>query len=148
MFIKNNSNKDLRLHSFEGFEFTAPPGISAIWDKAGTFWIETLAPKGENGKVGHKDGMVTFKEAAPPTPGITESTKEDWEKEGKKLAQVNRFQIKAGMIPRAALIEIAGQRGVPLEKIQGNKTDDDILEKINGLPVQNELRFPVNLNEN
>ena len=142
MFIKNTSGKDLKLNSFEGFEFTAPPEVSAIWDKAGEFWINLLAPQGENGKVGYKDGNVTFKEQAPPTPGIVVATKEEWEATGKKMTQVSRFQIKTGMIPRAGLIEIAGQRGVPLEKIQGNKSDDDILEAINTLPIDDSVRYP------
>ena len=147
MFIKNTTNKDIKLTSFEGYEFLASPGVSAIWDKAGDFWVDLLAPKGENGKAGHRDGNIIFTPVATTIPGIIVSDKKEWAAGGKKMTQVTRFQILTGMIPRASLIEIAGQRGVALEKTQGNKTDDDILQAINELPVPEEIRFP-HLNEN
>ena len=147
MFIKNTTNKDIRLSSFEGFEFIAPAGVSAIWDKAGEFWVALLEPKGENGKITHKDNSVMFTTQQATTPGIVASTKKEWEAEGKKMTQVNRFQIKSGLLPRQSLIEIASQRGVPLQKTQGNVSDDDLLQAINELPISDEIRYPVNLNE-
>lgn len=138
MFIKNTTNKDIKLTSFEGFEFSAPPGVSAIWDQAGKHLISTHAPMGEYGKFKGKD----FIPQEPPTPGIIEATKEEWVAGGKRMTQANRFQVSAGLIPRQNLLEIATKRGVPLEKIQGNVTDDEILQAINELPVPDEIRYP------
>lgn len=139
MFIKNNSDKDITLRSFEGFEFVAPPGVSAIWDKAGEFWINLLAPQGENGKW---KGTTFIPAAVQTEPAIVESNQEDWEKGGKKLVQVTRYKIKEGLIPRQSLLEIAAKRGVPMEKIQGNVQDEDIIREINELPIPDSIRFP------
>lgn len=138
MFVRNTTKKKIRLPAFEGYEFSALSGVSAIWDKAGEFWVDKLAPSGEHGKW---KGNV-FTPQAAPLPALVAATKEEWEKEGKKLVEVGRYQIQRGLIPRTKLIEIAQERGVKLSQTHTNMDDDEILEMINSLPVSDEIAYP------
>lgn len=150
MYIKNTINKDVKLTSFEGYEFTIPQGVCWINDKAGEHLIKTYEPKGENGYTKQTTQGMVFVPSAPPTPAIVESTEKEWDKAGRKFAEVKRFQIKASMIPRNKLIIVAQQRGIPIERLTEYQMDasidvETIAQDINNLPVPDSLRFPPNL---
>lgn len=147
MFIKNNSKKDIKLNSFEGYRFSAPPGVSAIWDSAGAELLEKHSVKGEHGKVTHRDNAVHFTPQNPPLLSIVESTEAEWEKGGKKYVAVSRYIVDAKQIPRANLITVAQHRGVSAELITKFLSDPnidatEIASAINELPIPDDIRYP------
>ena len=150
MIIKNTQNKDIKLSSFEGYEFMVPPGVIWIMDKVGEHLIKTYEPKGENGLMKQTTQGLTFVPTTPPVSAIIEATEEEWDKGGRRFAEVRRFQIKASMIPRNKLIIVAQQRGIPVERLTEYQMDssidvETITSDINNLPVPDEIRFPPNL---
>lgn len=147
MFIQNTTAKDIKLHSFEGYRFVIPTGVSWIWDKAGEHLLKTFEPKGVNGTWGFDlDGPV-FQPSAPTKPAVIPSAKQAWAKEGKRMALVERFQINGQQVPRKHLIKVATERGVPNERITeflANEQIDsqEIADAINALSVPDHIRFP------
>ena len=147
MFIKNTSKKDVQLRSHEGYAFVVPSGVSAIWQSAGEALMKVYAvnvPITKTDKYGLDNGNGL--------PALREATKAEWEKGGKILAGVKRFKINAKLIPRAALIKTALQRGIEGKRISEYQIDstidpETIAEEINALPVPDEIKYPVNIEE-
>ena len=150
MYIKNTQNKDVKLASFEGYQFTIPPGVVWIYDKAGEHLIKTYAPIGEHGKMHQTSQGLVFMPGKSPVSVITNATEEGWDKGGRRLAEVKRFQINAKMIPKNKLIITAQQRGIPNDRLMEYQMDssidvETIASDINNLPVPESMRFPSNL---
>ena len=146
MFIKNTSKGDINLSSFEGFKFIVPIGISAIWTPAGEqlLKVHKVESSGGKDKFGFDNGRGI--------PALFESTKVAWEKDGKKLVKVERYQIQAKLIPRNSLIKLALQRGVSHNRISEYQLDsliepETIIEEINSLPIPDEIKYPVDIEE-
>lgn len=133
MFIKNTQQEPI-TNTYEGFEITVNPGVSAIWDQAGAFFIERYEHKGE---LPNK----------PVVPAIVEAKEKDWN--GGQYAEVRRFKIDWTRLPdRKYVLALARQRGVSKDRIQEFIDNDDIdtseiVAEINKLPVPEEIRFPV-----
>ena len=150
MIIKNTTTKDIKLRSFEGYRLLIPTGTSWVWDKAGEHCINTYAPVGENGyyKMG-PNGERIFVSQKPPLSPIILGTEKEWEAGGKRLTQVERFQVPFNLIPRKKLIALAKQRGVSdtliTEWLADDQIDSSIIaEAINALPIPDEIRYPKN----
>lgn len=143
MFVKNIQKKDIEVRSFEGYRFSIPPGVSAVWDALGEHLLTNIYRKESQGGVdqyGFKNG-----DGRPP---LEKATEKEWIKEGKKIASVERFQINAKLIPRVQLISIAQKRGISSERITEYLTNQDIdaqeiAQDINNIPVPDEIRYPV-----
>lgn len=146
MFVKNTSKGDIHLSSFEGFKFIVPSGISAIWTPAGEqlLKVHKVESSGGKDKYGFDNGRGI--------PALFESTEAAWKKDGKKLAKVERYQIQAKLIPRNSLIKLALQRGVSHNRISEYQLDsliepETIIEEINSLPIPDEIKYPVDIEE-
>ena len=146
MYIKNTQKKDINLTSFEGYAFVVPPGISAIWQAAGEqlLKIHKVESPGGKDKYGFDNGHGL--------PALFESNRAEWVKDGKKLVHVTRFQIQAALIPRASLIKVALQRGLPHTRISEYQIDSNIdletiANDINTLPVPDEIKYPEKLDD-
>jgi len=148
MFVQNRraDKRDIELRSFEGYAFSIPYGVSWIWDKAGEYLTKEVFKinKGGQDKYGLDNGHGV--------PDLLVSTETAWKKEGKKLAQVNRFHISAELIPREALIKTAQERkvesGLILNWLADKQIDrNEIADAINSLPIPEEVRYPAALNE-
>ena len=143
MFVKNINKKPIEVRSFEGYKFLIPVGVSAVLDKLGKHLLEKIykvESKGKQDKYGFDNGH-----GVPP---LMESDRKAWEKDGKKLAQVERFQINVKQIPRANLIKIAQERGVESGQVVKWLADKDIdpgeiVNAINELPIPEEIQYPV-----
>ena len=147
MFIKNRTDKEVKLRSFEGYRLLIPTGTSWIWDKAGQHCIDTYKVSGENGYYTMSPQGRVFITQPSPIPAIISGTEVDWENTGKRLAQVERFQVPFNLIPRKKLIALAKQRGVSDTLITEWLADDQIdasiiAEAINALPIPEEIRYP------
>ena len=95
MFIKNLQKKDIKLRSFEGYEFIIPPEVSVIWDLAGRHLLENIykiETKGGKDKFGIDNGS-----GIPP---LQEANEKEWIKNGSKYTEVKRFQVNPKLIPR------------------------------------------------
>jgi hypothetical protein len=152
MYIKNITQKDVKLNSFEGYKFSIPPGVSWVWDKAGAqFLIAYGDPRlysesalEKNKPLVDKFGLSNGNGVAP----VAEANEKEWIKGGKRMAQVDRFIVNYAQIPKKEqLILIAQKRGVPKEKIQEfiadiNLDRSEIANAINELPVPEDIRFP------
>ena len=142
MFVLIRTKKAIELRSFEGYAFSIPAGVSWIWDKAGEHLrdnIYKVETDGKMDKYGFHNGNGI--------PALLESTREDWLKEGKKLARVERFIVNAKYIPRASLIKTAQKRGVENSKIMHYLADSnidiaEISEDINSLPIPESVQYP------
>ncbi len=141
MFVNNTAKKDIKLNSFDGYILTIPPGVSWIWDKAGEHLTTKIYKVESTGvdKYGLSNGN-----GIPP---LLVSNQAAWEKGGKKLTAVERFQVKEKLIPRAKLISLAKERGVDDKEVVRFLTDTNIdpsiiAEAINNLPVPEEIRYP------
>ena len=131
MFVRNTTDKEIGTITYEGYEFTIPTGVSAIHTPAGRSFLDNnFNPKGEFG------GM----------PPLIEAERSEWD--GKRYATVTRFQINSKLIPnRQDLIRIARERGIADQRINEYNVDDTIendtiVNEINKLPVEEEVRFP------
>ena len=149
MLIHNTTKKDIKLRSFEGYRLLIPSGTSWIWDKAGQHCIDTYAAVGENGYYTMGPQGRIFIPQQSPTPAIILGPEVEWEKGGKRLAQVERFQVPFNLIPRKKLIALAKQRGVSdtliTEWLADDQIDSSIIaEAINALPIPDEIRYPKN----
>lgn len=147
MYVNNTAKKDIKLSSFDGFIFMIPTGTSWIWDKAGEHLLTNIykvESEGGTDKYGYSNGHGI--------PALLQSTEKIWEKEGRKLTQVERFRISDKLVPRAKLITIAKQRGVEDAKIMEYLSDPnvdatEIVNTINDLPVPESVKHPLNLLE-
>ena len=144
MFIKNTQKKDVRLNSFEGYWFSVPPGVSAIWTPAGEAMLKVhkVESKGGKDKYGLDNGSGL--------PALFEATEAQWKVGGRKLADTGRFKMKAHLIPRASLIKTALARGISANRCTEFQLDpqidnETIIEEINALPVPEEIKRPVNI---
>ena len=152
MYIQNNAKdkngkpKEVVLHSFEGFVFTLPAGVSWIYDKAGEHLlsIHRIESSGGKDRYGYDNGHGI--------PAIMEAKKLAWEKEGKQLVKVERFQVNPKYIPRIDLIKTAMRRGVDKERLLEYQLDQSIdistiVEEMNALPIPEEIKYPPNLED-
>ena len=146
MFVKNKSNKDIEVRSFEGYEFAISPGVSWIWDKLGEHLLKNIykveSPGGVD-KYGLNNGHGL--------PDLVESNEKEWQKNGKRLTSVKRFQINPRFIGRDGLIDTARMRGVSPDRVMQYMTDkridiEEIAKDINELPVLESVRYPSELN--
>lgn len=147
MFIKNTSKKDIHLRSFEGgYAFIVSPGVSAIWTPAGEQLLKVYKVESPGGK--DKYGF----DNGHGLPALFEATEAEWRRGNRQLAQVNRFKINAKLIPRAALIKNALARGIESKRITEYQIDstidpETIAEEINAIPVPDEIKYPVNIED-
>ena len=101
MYIQNNAKdkngnpQEVIIKSFEGFVFIVPAGVSWIYDKAGNhiLSIHKIEASGGKDRYGYDNGHGI--------PAIMEAKKLAWEKEGKQLVKVERFQVN----PKYTFIE-------------------------------------------
>ena len=145
MFIKNRLNKEVKLRSFEGYSFVLPPGVCAIWTPAGEelLKVHKIESKGVD-KFGLSNGNGI--------PALMEATEAEWKKEGRKLAEVKRYQINYKLIPRPQLLKVALKRGVAKDKVSEYQIDSSIdaeiiAQEINTLPVPEEIKYPANIED-
>lgn len=151
MFIKNTLKKDVpsnkaRGFTHEGYEFKLPPGVSAIWTSAGEAMLKNyrIDSKGGKDKYGVDNGS-----GLPP---IFEATEAEWAKGGKKLAEVKRYEVNSKLIPRTQLIILARKRGISADRCTEYQLDstidvEAIVGEINVLPVPDEVKYPVNIED-
>lgn len=149
MFVRNIADKNILFRSFEGYSFSIPRGTSWIWDKAGEYLLSVVYPPSpinmpKADRFGNPNGN-----GIPPLGG---GTKRDWLEEGKKLAEVKRFQVNHAIIPRKRLIPLAKLRGIDNDKITEWLADEsidasEISDAINALPIPEQLRFPEGLGQ-
>lgn len=152
MYLKNTSKgyiptgKGERVFTHDGYGFRIPPGVSAIWDPAGKALLNNykVDSKGGKDKYGFDNGHGL--------PALFEITKEEWIKQGKKLVEVTRFKINSKLIPRVSLIKLALQRGVSANRCTEYQLDslidsETIVDEINALPVPDEIKYPVNIED-
>ena len=146
MFLKNTSQKPIKLNSHNGFIFAIPVGVSAIEDSAGEALLKVykIESPGGKDKYGFDNGHGI--------PAVMQSTEKEWVKNGKKLAEVERFKIQHHLIPRAKLIETAMDRGVDDKKVRRYQIDptidtETIAQDINDLPIPEEIKYPVSIEE-
>ena len=140
MYIKNLTSNDIGPIAYEGYNFTIPANkVSAIWDKVGKVITTEIY------KIEAKDVAV---DQGAPLPPVMEAEAKDWD--GKTYATVTRFQIDPSRIgSRGDVIRIAKQRGVEKEwldaaQVEGAEIDnDEIVRKVNSLPIPEEVRIPV-----
>lgn len=148
MYVKNTSNKNIDLKSFEGYKFSIPTGTSWIWDKAGEhlltniFRIETIKTPNNKDRYGFDNGFGI--------PALLSGNEQDWLKGRKQLAHVERYQVSGKHVPRKNLLKVAFKYGISKERYNEYLADDEIdvltiAEEINALPVPEDIRFPNNL---
>jgi hypothetical protein len=143
MFVRNVTEKDIGPISFEGFEFTIPPGVNAIHTPAGMYFTTALF-KVEGAPIKNLDGTQTLTGA--PLPPLIPATREEWD--GKHYTTVTRFKIDFSRIPtRSDLIKLADKRGVDPETLQQFRDNEEIenetiVDAINQLPVPEVIRLP------
>lgn len=131
MYVNNTTKAPIKDVSFEGYWFTLPVGVSLVWDKFGEFLIGVIYKMEGSG-----GGM----------PPVLPATAEQWD--GKKYAQVRRFEINSELIPKKDdLFKIAKQRGVAADVIEAWKEDEsidnkEIAQAINELAVPDSVLYP------
>ena len=154
MFLKNTSEGNINLNSFEGYKFVVPAGVSAIWDKAGKEMlskygvIESPEMPRNKDKYGLDNGH-----GIPALSELGDEGREAWDKEGRRMAEVSRFQINFKLIPRASLIKTALKRGLPHERVTEFQVDqqidiEEIANEINKLPIPDKIKYPENIETN
>ena len=142
MFIKNFVGKDIGPISCEGYWYTIPPGVSAIWDEFG------------------KDALNRYKpEPADPDPAkrgskapiVEEAKRHAWKG---AYAVVERFKVNPAHFEglRDRLIDVAEQRGVVKDLVQKFRSNtqiemEEVAKAINDLPVPEHIRLPVKPSE-
>src|SRR3990167_3268547 len=139
---KNGKPKSIFLRSFEGCVFEIPYGCSWIYDPAGKYLVEEIfrvVHTTKTDKYGYDNGYGV--------PDISESNRAQWIKGGKKLTQVERFTVRAHLLPRTALIKIALREGIDKDRvtefhIDANIDKEVIAEEINNLPVSEDKKYP------
>lgn len=129
MYILNRQKEDIGPVSCEGFDFIIPPGVSAIWEKAGEEIIKScFNPAREDG-----------------VPPLLKATEGDWTGQ---FVTVTRFKIDHTRIPgRNDLIRLAEERGIDSDTLTKFRNDieidnGDIANHINTMPIPDEVRFP------
>ena len=142
MYLKNTTQREVHLRSFEVYAFKLPPGISVIWDKAGEQLLKIHKVESPGGKdnYGFSNGHGI--------PAIFPATEKEWEKGGRQITWVERFQIRQNLVPRPSLIKIAKQRGVDADRVTEFLADSnidaaEIADAINALPIPDEVRNPI-----
>lgn len=142
MFIKNFTDKDIGPISCEGYWYTIPPGVSAVWDVFGKDALNRYKPESIDPDPAKRGAR---------TPIVAEVPKSRWKG---NYAIVERFKVNPNHFEglRNRLIDVAEQRGVDKDLINKFRStssieNDEIVEAINKLPVPEEIRFPVRPSE-
>ena len=153
MFILNKASKEVKLASFEGYTFTVPVGVSAIWDKAGEQLLKTHKVESKGGIETHhtSSGPVIF-DQGHGVPALYAAQQRDWVLGGRQLARVERYKIRHNLIPRNQLIKIALQRGISRDRVTEYQVDSTIdseviADEINALPVPESVKHPHSIEE-
>lgn len=148
MFIKNIADKEVKLASHEGFVFWVPVGVSAIMDSAGAALLKVHKIESREGTERHitSSGVMEISQGHG-IPALHLATEEEWKKEGKKFARVERFKINHKLIPRNMLLKVALQRGVSQQKVTEWQIDtsidaEEIAKMVNELPIPEEVKYP------
>lgn len=153
MFIKNTQKEDVYLRSHEGYIFCLSPGISAIWDSAGEALLKVHKIESKGGVETHRtsSGVLELSQGHG-IPALSIAEEEDWIKEGRKFAKVERFKINFKLIPRKKLIPIALERGLSHQRVTEFQMDESIdteviASEINKLEVPENIKYPHSLEE-
>ena len=148
MFIKNTADKEIKLASHEGFVFWVPVGVSAIMDSAGEAMLKVHKVESRGGTERHvtSSGVMEISQGHG-IPALHPATEDEWKKEGKKFARVERFKINFKQIPRNMLLKTALQRGVSQQKVTEWQIDtsvdtEEIAKMVNELPIPEEVKYP------
>ncbi len=153
MFIKNIQKEDVYLRSHEGYIFCLPSGISAVWDSAGEALLKVHRIESKGGIESHKTSSGVLElDQGHGIPALSEAKEEDWIKEGRKFAKVERFKIKFKLIPRKKLIVVAHQRGLSDQRVTEFQMDESIdaeviASEINKLEIPENIKYPHPLEE-
>lgn len=143
MFVRNRQKQEIKLTTFGGYSFVIPQGVSWIWDPAGDHLLKNIyaphVPNSQKDKYGFDNGH-----GVPP---MVSATLEEWQADGKKLCQVERYKVNGKLVPRKKLISVAQERGVPQARVLEYLADEQIdamtiAADINALPVPEDVRFP------
>ena len=153
MFLKNTTDRDIKLRSFDGFSFVVSPGVFWVHDPAGSELLKMYGTQdGVNGTYKYEGGQRVFV-PSNVVPPIIQANEKQWINGGKRLAVVERFKVIYTQIPkREQLIGIAQKRGVAKERIQEFLADEsidrsEIADAINKLPVPENVEYPSNLED-
>lgn len=143
MFLRNIEKNYIGPISFEGFNFTLPPGVSLVYDKFGEMLLTTIYKPRGTIQEKQKDG--TIKQTGAPLPPVIAAKQEDWTGQ---YAQVTKFKVDASRLPnRSYILDLAEERGVEKELIVKARTNDtvtneEIISMINDVPIPEEIRIP------
>ena len=149
MFVRNTMKVDIEDNAFGGYYFSMPPGVSAIWTKAGEDFLERF--KARSG-AGGGDVAMNLETGQPTLPPLVGAERADW-----KLgvyAQVRRYPLDASRLQdRNPLIALAKERGINNDRLKEYEVNKEgisietIVAEINKLPIPEEVRFPEQVEE-
>lgn len=130
MYINNTTKAPIKNVSYEGYWFTLPVGVSLVWDKFGAFITKHYQPEGDGGSI----------------PPVLPAVSGDWD--GKKYAEVRRFEINGELIPnKKELMKIGKARGIDAATLEAWEEDEtletkEIANQINELEVPEFIKYP------